>query len=63
MDRVLPMACSISYSVFKQFSSFLEWAPKHRVRGTQVVHYLDDSLFCGFWGTSQCQVLTDAFQE
>ena len=44
MDAVLPMGCSSSCAIFESFSTALEWAAKHKLRATEVVHVIDDFL-------------------
>ncbi|XP_054843457.1 uncharacterized protein LOC129335043 [Eublepharis macularius] len=61
MDRALPMGCSISCASFERFSSFLEWALKHRLRCFDACHYLDDYLFVGPEGSGQCARLLAGF--
>ena len=46
-DKCLPMGCSISCSLFEKFSTFLEWALKHRVGLANVLHYSDDFCLVG----------------
>ena len=63
MDRAMPMGCSISCTAFEHFSLFLEWMLKCRVGPCQVIHYLDDFLFCGKPGTAQCEHLVRMFRR
>lgn len=60
MDRALPIGCSVSCAAFGAFSSFLEWALCQQTGLGGVIHYLDDFLFIGEHGSSQCQVLLDS---
>ena len=46
-DRVLPMGCSSSCSIFESFSTGLEWIIRQRVKNVAVLHILDDFLFIG----------------
>lgn len=61
IDKCLPMGCSISCKVFEEFSTFLQWATKHRSKATTIDHYLDDFIFAGRDAHS-CQELMSVFQ-
>lgn len=57
----LPMGCSISCAGFEH--SFLEWALERRAGLKQVVHYLDDFLFCGASYSERGVYLVSCFQH
>ena len=44
-DMCLPMGCSISCSIFEQFSCALQWILQHKYRVTSMSHILDDFIF------------------
>lgn len=55
------MGCSISCSVFKSFSTVLQWAFQERVESDKVTHYLGNFLFAGPGGSSNefAQLMTN----
>ncbi|XP_033738793.1 uncharacterized protein LOC117326238 isoform X1 [Pecten maximus] len=68
-DKCLPMGCSISCSLFENFSTFLEWLVIDEAGHDTVEHYLDDFLFGGAKSETEslassggtCQLLMDTF--
>ena len=61
-DQCLPMGCSASFALFKNFSTFLEWVIKLKSGKRSVEHYLDDFLLAGKAGTEECLQLMDRFR-
>ena len=50
----MPMGCSISFVIFKHFSTSLKYCAR-RVAGTRnILHYLDDFLFVGRLDSLEC---------
>ena len=43
-DKALPFGCSISPSLFENFSTFLEFCVKTKMKSGHLIHYLDDFL-------------------
>ncbi|XP_078503741.1 uncharacterized protein LOC144762432 [Lissotriton helveticus] len=62
VDRVLPMGCSVSCSLFETFSTFLQWRFTFVSGHALVCHYLDDFLFIGEGCSGQCQSALNIFQ-
>lgn len=60
-DKCLPMGCSLSCSLFEKFSSALEWIVQNKSGKRSVLHYLDDFLFGGKAGSTQCKDLLECF--
>ena len=44
-DRCLAMGLKSSCAIFEKFSTSLEWLPVHYLKGSAVLHILDDFLF------------------
>lgn len=63
MDRALPLGCSISCSAVKHFSSFLEWVVRQCTGCVDSAHYLDDFLFVGPEGSTQCDRKLQGFVD
>ena len=57
-DKCLPFGASISCALFEKFSTFIQWALENDKYFEKippaVLHYIDDFLFLGPKGTSQC---------
>ncbi|KAK3096561.1 hypothetical protein FSP39_001295 [Pinctada imbricata] len=64
-DKCLPFGSSISCSLFEKFSTFIHWAVDRSMSlpSSQIIHYLDDFLFCAKHGTTQCHELMRKFNE
>lgn len=62
-DKCLPMGCSASCALFEIFSCFLEWTIKYITRKESIEHYLDDFLFVGRPGTTDCLYLMSNFRS
>lgn len=62
-DKCLPMGCSVSCSLFEEFSTCLEWLLRKHSGQESVVHYLDDFLFAGKAGDNACNELMLTFVE
>lgn len=62
-DKCLPMGCSVSCSLFEEFSTCLEWLLRKQSGQESVVHYLDDFLFAGKTGDNACDELILTFVE
>jgi hypothetical protein len=45
-DKCLPMGTSISCSLFESFSTALHWFVQDQSKNDNILHYLDDFLFC-----------------
>lgn len=60
-DKALPFGCSISCATFETFSRFLEWAVRSSCSVGELEHYLDDFLFGGKKGTSDCHGIMNSF--
>lgn len=63
IDKCLPMGCSVSCSLFEKFSTFLEWAVKKDSRSDSIDHYLDDFIFAGRKGRTECRDLMHNFEK
>ena len=46
-DRVLPMGCSVSCSLFEQFAQAIQWILKSKLLVKDMSHILDDFIFFG----------------
>lgn len=63
-DKCLPMGASISCALFEKFSTFIQWAVEHESsEKPAILHYLDDFLFGGQFGTNQCTVVMETFRS
>ena len=62
-DRCLPMRASISCSLFENFSTALHWLTEKGCENDSIIHYLDDFLFGGIAGTSQCLNSLNTFSD
>ncbi|XP_077309137.1 uncharacterized protein LOC143928250 [Lithobates pipiens] len=63
VDKCLPMGCSVSCSVFEQFSSFLEWVVRDVSGIESIIHYLDDFLCIGPHASAVCAILLSTLQH
>ena len=63
VDKSMPMSCSVSCSTWVQFSTFLEWFVKLEGGTGATMHYLDDFLFVGHWGSNECDDLLKEFHK
>ena len=63
IDKVMPMGCSVACTAFEAFSTFLQWAARERSRSLHITHYLDDFLFVGPSGTTECANILAIFQR
>lgn len=62
-DNCLPMGCSLSCALFERFSSTLQQALQTFYSFSGVSHILDDFIFVGPQGSSQCQLQLQIFLE
>ena len=60
-DMAMPMGCSISCSTWEKFGTFIEWIVRKRSTGGSLLHYIDDFLFVGKEGTTDCEELMTKF--
>ncbi|KAK3097748.1 hypothetical protein FSP39_012785, partial [Pinctada imbricata] len=61
IDKCLPFGCAISCSIFEKFATFVHWVTMNTSEYSTLDHYLDDFIFTGPKGTSQCQTLMTNF--
>lgn len=61
IDKFLPIGCAISFKVFKEFSTFLQWVSMQNSKLTTIHHYLEDFIFSGRDAES-CRDIMIAFQ-
>lgn len=59
-DKCLPMGCSLSCKYFKLFSTFIEWVVSFQTGLWNLLHYLDDFLFIGKAGATDCIFLLNS---
>lgn len=57
------MGCALSCFYFEEFSTFLEWVVSQKSGSQFLLHYLDDFLFMGPSGSSQCFSLLSIFVD
>ena len=62
-DMAMPMGCSISCSTWEKFGTFIEWAVRQVSTQGSLLHYIDDFLFIGASGTTQCSDLMNNFHK
>ena len=62
-DRCLPMGSSICCSLFEKVSTALHWFTEKSCENESIIHYLDDFLFGGIAGTSQCLNSLNTFSD
>ena len=62
-DMAMPMGCSISCSTWEKFGTFIEWAVRRVSPSGFLLHYIDDFLFIGKKGTSDCSTLMANFHS
>lgn len=60
-DKMLPMGCSISCSLFEKFSTFLHWLIAQKSELNTLDHFLDDFILAGKAGSGQCERLITCF--
>ena len=60
-DKVLPMGLSSSCAQFEQFSSAIQWVLTSKLHVRLMSHILDDFMFFGAPGSTQCAVSLQAF--
>ncbi|XP_062578413.1 uncharacterized protein LOC134240321 isoform X1 [Saccostrea cucullata] len=63
IDKCLPMGCAISCKIWETFATFLHWLPEFRTGLETLDHYLDDFIFAGKGGTSECSRLMENFKS
>lgn len=62
-DKCLTMGCSISCALFEKFATFIEYLVKSKSQAGSIKHYIDDFLFGGRIGTSECSHIMEVFFE
>ena len=62
-DKCMPFGCAISPASWEKVSSFLEFLVKRESTTGDVNHYVDDFLFAGIRGTSECQDIMNCFLQ
>lgn len=63
VDKNLPMSCSIYCFLFKKFATFLHWVVQSKTDLDTLDLYLDDFIFAGACGSSNCALLMDVFKN
>ena len=63
IDKCMSMGCSISFSLFEKFSTFLDWLVKFRSGLDSLDHYLDDFIFMGSSNSGVCELLMHTFEH
>ena len=61
IDKCLSTGCTVSWSNFELFSSFLHWVTEMESGLHEIDHYLDDLLFADADKTSNCSKLMNTF--
>ena len=62
-DKNLIMGAAISCSLFESFSTALHWFVQQKSKSENILHYLDDFLFGGEAGTTQCSETLSFFKD
>ncbi|XP_053380846.1 uncharacterized protein LOC128548992 [Mercenaria mercenaria] len=62
-DRMLPIGCARSCSLFETFSSFLHWLIEYLTGINSLDHYLDDFIFGSEKSSGSCMVLIDCVER
>ena len=62
-DKVMPFGCSIACRTWEVFATFLEFCVSRQAPVGKLLHYLDDYLFGGKRGTSQCACIMSVFYD
>ena len=62
-DKMLPFGSSISCALWEKFASFLHWLTEERNGHKPILHYLDDFLFVGKAGASDCDISLSIFLQ
>ena len=57
----MPMGARVSCATYEKFSTFIQWCIEDVSGKKLVTHYIDDFLFFGAAGTSDCDIMIDAF--
>lgn len=60
-DRCLPFGLSYSCALWEKFATFLHYAVRESCTVGELEHYLDDFLFGGEAGTTDCQEIMTSF--
>jgi len=63
LDKSLPMGCSVSCSVFEDFSSSIQWILVNKLGVKYTSHILDDFMFFGHANTPQCNLYLQSFLQ
>jgi hypothetical protein len=63
VDTKLTMGCSLSYSLFEKFATFLHCVVQSKTELDTLYHYLDDFIFAEASGSRNCALLMDAFKS
>ena len=62
-DKMLPFGSSINCALWEKFASFLHWLTEDRNGHKPILHYLDDFLFVGKAGASDCDISLSIFLQ
>jgi hypothetical protein len=54
-DKCLPMGAAVSCALFESFSTALHWFVQNQSGCEDILRYLDDFLFGGSAGSTQCK--------
>ena len=63
IDKMLPVGCAISCSLWEKFATFIEWLFKSMHPKYYLHHYLDDFIFLGEKQSSACAETMRSFQN
>lgn len=63
VDKMLPMGCAISCSLWEKFATFLEWLLKFLYHDSILHHYLDDYIFMGDGESNDCLQAMTRFEQ
>ena len=63
VDKSLPMGLSLAANRFELFSTAIQWILKNKLQVKYMSHILDDFLFFGHPGTTECSRSLDAFMQ
>ena len=59
IKKMLPQGTSISCSIFKKKSTFIQWAVFEKTRSNNIDHFVDDFILCSIDNHKKCQHLMD----
>jgi hypothetical protein len=61
--KCLPMGAAVSCALFESFSTALHWFVQNQSGCEDILRYLDDFLFGGSAGSTQCKDILKLFQN